>query len=121
MQSDAIVLLFWIYIGLKERRWILTIPRLSPIHSGTLQESGAVRHFCGRYCNVPAIAHPLKATCSRCSLLLTASNSRRDLALLQQFHRKTALAPSPTARHLTSGHQPWSRSPRIHIKDLNRL
>ena len=86
------------------------MPRQSPIHSSILLASGAVRPLCGRCWRVPAVAHPLKTSCSRCSPLLAVSSSRIVLALFSQFHKKSALAPSPTARHVTTGRQPRSRS-----------
>jgi len=88
------------------------MPRQSPIHSIILLASGAVRPLCGRCWRVPAFAHPLKASCSRCCPLLAASSSRIALALLSQDHKKSAHAPSPTTRHVTTGRQPRSQSLR---------
>jgi len=120
MQQFIIVLLFWRYRDLTQRRWILTIHRLSPIHSSTLLAPRAVRPVCGRCWRVPAIAHPLKASCSQCFPLLAASNIRIALALLSPFHYKQALAPLSAARQMTTGRQPRSRSLRTLFLSLKR-
>ena len=75
-----------------------------------------MRPRCGRRWCVPAVAHPLKASCGRCSPLLAASNTRIALALLSQVHQKPALAPSPTARPVTNRRQPLSRSLRTQFQ-----
>jgi len=110
------LVLRWRFIRLKQCRWTIHTRRLSPFHPSTHLASGAVRPHCGRCWHVPAVAYPLKSSCSRCSPLLAASNSRIALALLSQFLWEPVLSPWPTARHVTVRCQPRCRILRTHLQ-----